>query len=133
MLASFGSLPVTLAPFARTPLHASGNQLQSQSCCAPYFAAEKLASLVPFGPFFPTQPMSGIVTIGSAPFAFAFATKSSKAAPGAPVPGMLSKYQSLPRLSPFCFQLWRVVEFPPQRLSGALSAASCAASAKETP
>ena len=114
-------------------MQASGNQLQSQSCCAPYLAAEKLASFVPPGPFLPTQPMSGMVTMGSAPFCLDSWTKSSNAAPWAPLPGMLSKYQSLPRLSPFVFQLWRVVELPPQRWTGTLRAASCAASAQFTP
>ena len=105
-LASFGSLPVTRLPFVRTPLPASGNHCQSLSGWAPYFAAEKLASFVRPAPSLATQPMSGTVIIGSAPPWRESAMKLSAEPPAvALAPGMLSKYQSAPRLSAFSCQL----------------------------
>ena len=133
-MASLGSLPVTRVPFVRTPLHASGNQLQSQSAWAPYLAAEKPASLVRPGPSFAIQPMSGTVIIGSAPPWRESAMKLSAAAPAVALPpGMLWKYQSAPLLSAFSCQLYRVTELPPQRWTGAFSAWSCSGVAQLTP
>ena len=51
-------------PLVRTPLQASANQLQSQSCWAPYLAAEKLASFARPDPSLATHPIMGMVIIG---------------------------------------------------------------------
>src|SRR5437763_6637335 len=66
-LASFGSFHVMLWPPCRTPLPASANHCQSLPVCAPYFACEKLASLLRLEPTLATHPMIGIVIIGCAP------------------------------------------------------------------
>src|SRR5262245_1227870 len=117
MFASFGSLPVTFWLFAaRTPLPASGNHCESLNFWAPYFAIEKLASLLRLAPSFATQPTIGIVTIGSAPAPFALAMKVSPPSPAVLLEyGTLSKYQSFPRLSALICQLYRLVLFPPRR------------------
>jgi hypothetical protein len=105
-LASLASFPVTYAPLVRTPLPASGNHCQSASACAPYFATEKLASFERFPPTFATQPMVGMVSMGSAPASFDVVTNVSPTSPAVELAyGMLSKYQSAPRLSAFCCQL----------------------------
>jgi hypothetical protein len=101
-----GSLPVTKLPFVRMPLPASANHCQSFPVWAPYFAIEKLASLLRLAGTFATQPIIGTVSIGWADAARLAATKLSPRSPatalGSP---MLSKYQSLPRLSAFRRQL----------------------------
>ena len=88
------------------PLPASGNHCQSLPVCAPYLAIEKLASLLRFGPTFATQSIIGIVSIAWALAARAFAMNVSPRSPAsALLSAMLSKYQSLPRLSAFSCQL----------------------------
>src|SRR5204863_6552869 len=105
-LASFGSLPETYWPDVSTPLPASGNHCQSFPVCAPYLAIEKLASLLRLGPTLAIQSIIGTVSIACAPTARVFAMKVSPRSPAtALASAMLSKYQSLPRLSAFSCQL----------------------------
>ena len=86
---------MTVAPDVRTPLPASGNHCQSLPVCGPYFAIEKLASLLRFGPSFATQSNIGIVIIGCAFADFASDTNVSPRSPAtALLSPMLSKYQS---------------------------------------
>ncbi|MBV6430931.1 MAG: hypothetical protein IANPNBLG_01053 [Bryobacteraceae bacterium] len=89
-----------------TPLPASGNHCQSFPVCAPYLAWEKLASLDRPAPNFATHPMMGMVSMGSAPPARLWLMNVSPCSPAVELAyAMLSKYQSLPRLSAFCIQL----------------------------
>ena len=113
-LASLGSLPVTNWPLVRTPFPASGNHCQSVPVCAPYLAIEKLASLLRLAPTLATQSIIGIVSMACALAARALAMNVSPRSPAvALLSAMLSKYQSLPRLSAFSCQLYRVVLLPP--------------------
>src|SRR5204863_9695882 len=114
-LASFGSLPVLFwFVLFSTPLPALGNHCASLPVCAPYFACEKLASLLRLEPILATHPMIGIVIIDCAPALRDMVKNVSPRSPAAAlVSPMLSKYQSWPRLSAFCCQLYRVVLLPP--------------------
>ncbi len=118
--ASFGSSPVMLRPVLfYTPLPASGNHCQSFAVCASYLAIEKLASLARFAPSFATHPIIGTVSMACAP---ADLLVEKNVSPRSPATGLEpptdSKYQSLPRLSAFSCQLYRVVLLPPYRLRG---------------
>src|SRR5581483_2265047 len=105
-LASLGSLPVTNWPLVRTPLPASGNHCQSLPLCAPYLAMEKLASLERLAPSLATQSSMGIVNIACAPAALELAINVSPRSPATALgSAMLSKYQSLARLSALSCQL----------------------------
>src|SRR2546429_7664725 len=128
MFAWFLSFHVMYAPsLERMPLPASGNHCQSLPVCGPYLAMEKLGSLERFGPSLATQPIIGIVSIACAPADFEFEMKVSPRSPAvALASAILSKYQSLPRLSPLSCQLYREVLFPPLRLSGTLRSLSAA-------
>src|SRR5690348_1574905 len=94
--------PVLLA----TPLPASGNHCASLPVSGPYFAMEELQSLARLAPRLATQPLVGMVNIACAPAALLLEMKVSPRSPVvALLSPMLSKYQSLPRLSAFRFQL----------------------------
>src|SRR5439155_6500390 len=106
-LASLGSLFCTgwFVDF-RTPLPASANHWASLPVCAPYFAWEKLASLLRLAPSLATQSIMGIVIMARAPAACVEEMNVSPRSPATLLASpMLSKYQSCPRLSAFNCQL----------------------------
>src|SRR4051794_33576089 len=105
VLASLGSLPVTFPPAAFTPLPAS-EKYGSVACCAPYLPTEKPARLPRPAPSFATQSSMGMVIIGCAPAALEVEINVSPRSPATELASpMLSKYQSLARLSALACQL----------------------------
>src|SRR4029450_12523653 len=98
-----------------------GNHCQSLPVCAPYLAWEKLASLERFPPSRAIQSSMGIVIIGRAPADWVEEMKVSPRSPATLLAsGMLSKYQSWPRLSALICQLYRLVVLAHERLTGAV-------------
>ena len=83
-----------------------GHPLRVAACLRAVFAIEKLASLLRFDPTFATQSISGMVSIGLRVHRLRAREKPSPRSPGMALgSAMLSKYQSLPRLSAFTCQL----------------------------
>src|SRR5439155_4871621 len=121
VLASFGSFQVMFWPvLCCTPLPASGYHCQSVPVWAPYFPTEKLESLLRLAPSLATQSIMGTVIIDCAPTLLLMVMKVSPRSPAVELASpRLSKYQSWPRLSALNCQLYRAVELPPLRLSGA--------------
>src|SRR5262245_39233119 len=109
-LASLGSLKVIGVPtkHGKTsgPKPQPLPQSPSVSTWGPYCATEKLHRVSKLAFVFATQPTMGMVRNGCAPAALVFEMNVSPSSPGVwSGYGMLSKYQSTPRLSMFCCQL----------------------------
>src|SRR5262249_52399099 len=130
--ASFGSLPVTLVPFVRTPLPRSGRH-GSVDCWLPYLVTEKLPRIERSLPTLAAQSNRFRVMLGCAPPAFVSLIHESIPWP-LPLPDeMLSKNQSLPWFVASWAKLYVSEALPPLRLSGRFKSASWAVVAKAVP